>query len=125
MTIKEYQKATTKTAVYGESINRLVDFAPKEDIKRILKLSYATLGLANEAGEVAGKFKKMLRGDQAAQNIPTITEMLRDELGDVAYYLSQVCNELNISLEDVFSRNTEKLADRQRRGVLKGSGDSR
>lgn len=125
MTTKEYQKATLKTAVYGDNINKLVDFAPKSDIKQILKLSYAVVGLANEAGEVAGKFKKMIRGDVAFQNLAEFKAVLADELSDVCWYLSQTCNELGISLEEVMNHNIKKLADRQKRGVLKGSGDKR
>jgi NTP pyrophosphatase (non-canonical NTP hydrolase) len=85
---------------------------------------YPTLGLANEAGEVAGKVKKIFR-DRGG----VITDADRDalilELGDVLWYLSELCTRLGVSLEEVAGRNIAKLADRAARGVLGGDGDRR
>jgi NTP pyrophosphatase (non-canonical NTP hydrolase) len=85
---------------------------------------YPTLGLVNEAGEVAGKVKKIFRDRDGV-----ITDADRDaltlELGDVLWYLSELCTRLGISLEDVAERNIAKLADRSARGVLHGDGDHR
>jgi NTP pyrophosphatase (non-canonical NTP hydrolase) len=46
-------------------------------------------------------------------------------LGDVLWYLAQVCNDCDIDLEAVARENLDKLRDRQERGVLKGSGGER
>ena len=85
---------------------------------------YPTLGLVNEAGEVAGKIKKIFRDRQGV-----ITDedraALTLELGDVLWYVSELCTRLGISLEDVAERNVAKLADRASRGVIKGDGDHR
>jgi NTP pyrophosphatase (non-canonical NTP hydrolase) len=85
---------------------------------------YPTLGLANEAGEVAGKVKKFFRDRQGR-----ITDADRDalalELGDVLWYLSELCTRLGVRLEDVAAGNIAKLADRASRGVLTGEGDDR
>lgn len=85
---------------------------------------YPTLGLVNEAGEVAGKVKKIFRDRQGV-----ITEADREaltlELGDVLWYLSELSTRLGIRLEDVAERNIAKLADRASRGVLGGDGDLR
>lgn len=85
---------------------------------------YPTLGLANEAGEVAGKVKKIFRDRQGVVT-DADREALTMELGDVLWYLSELCTRLGIRLEDVAARNIAKLADRQTRGVLHGDGDSR
>ena len=50
MDFNTYQKLAEMTAVYPD----------KGGIKG---LAYAALGLAGEAGEIAGKVKKLLRGD--------------------------------------------------------------
>ncbi|MBI1854463.1 MAG: nucleoside triphosphate pyrophosphohydrolase family protein, partial [Chloroflexi bacterium] len=50
---------------------------------------YPTLGLVNEAGEVAGKIKKVFRDKDGAISDDT-REALKAELGDVLWYLSQV-----------------------------------
>lgn len=85
---------------------------------------YPTLGLANEAGEVAGKVKKIFR-DRHGVITDADREALALELGDVLWYLSELCTRLGITLEDVAERNIAKLADRAARGVIGGDGDTR
>ncbi|MGD0611512.1 MAG: nucleoside triphosphate pyrophosphohydrolase family protein [Anaerolineales bacterium] len=85
---------------------------------------YPTLGLTNEAGEVAGKVKKIFR-DKAGVIGETEREALKGELGDVLWYLAQVCTELNLSLDEVAEHNLKKLFDRMERGKIGGDGDNR
>ena len=85
---------------------------------------YPTLGLTNEAGEVAGKIKKIFR-DKDGLIGKTELEALKSELGDVLWYVAQVCTELDISLDEVAEANIAKLLDRLERGVIKGDGDYR
>lgn len=81
---------------------------------------YPVLGLAEEAGEVAGKYGKSIR-DQ----VPLTTDVVVKELGDVLWMLAAICRDNNVSLEYVAQKNIEKLADRASRGTLTGSGDNR
>jgi NTP pyrophosphatase (non-canonical NTP hydrolase) len=85
---------------------------------------YPTLGLANEAGEVAGKIKKIFR-DKGGVIGEAERDALNSELGDVLWYLAQVCTELEIPLEDVAEHNIEKLYSRLERGKIGGEGDAR
>ena len=85
---------------------------------------YPTLGLANEAGEVAGKVKKLFR-DKGGEISPEDREALKQELGDVFWYLAQICTELGLSLEEVAEANLTKLFSRQARGHIRGDGDYR
>ena len=41
------------------------------------------------------------------------------------WYLTQICTELDLTLEEVAATNLEKLASRQARGTLYGEGDVR
>jgi len=119
---KDYQTEAFKTAVY-----------PEKGTGSALAVNYAVIGLANEAGEVAGKWKKYLRGDYgenpgeaATGHLPEkLKETLAGEIGDVLWYVAALCSELGIKKEDVERENLQKLADRQARGVLKGDGDKR
>ncbi len=85
---------------------------------------YPTLGLTNEAGEVAGKIKKIFR-DKGGVIGEAEREALKSELGDVLWYLAQVCTELEISLDEVAEHNIEKLYSRLERGRIGGEGDNR
>jgi NTP pyrophosphatase (non-canonical NTP hydrolase) len=85
---------------------------------------YPTLGLASEAGEVAGKIKKIFR-DNGGIISEVDRHALKHELGDVLWYLTQICTELDLSLAEVAAANLTKLFSRLERGQLQGEGDSR
>lgn len=106
-----YQKAARKTAIYPGS-------------GEFPGLAYVSLGLASEAGEIAGKVKKIHR-DADGEISEEARLALADELGDVLWYLAQMASELGESLAEIARRNLDKLQDRATRGVLGGSGDTR
>ncbi len=85
---------------------------------------YPTLGLTNEAGEVAGKVKKIFRDKEGVVS-ETDREALKAELGDVLWYLAQVATEFGLSLDEIAEYNIAKLLDRQARGKIQGDGDNR
>ena len=85
---------------------------------------YPTLGLVGEAGEVAEKVKKVLR-DKNGEFDNQSKEAIKKELGDVLWYLSNLCTEFKFSLNDVALLNLEKLKLRSSRGNISGSGDDR
>jgi NTP pyrophosphatase (non-canonical NTP hydrolase) len=87
-------------------------------------LVYPILGLANEAGEVAGKLKKIMR-DEDGQLSRESFHAIVAELGDVVWYVTAVADDLGITISDIFYENYKKLSSRKARGVIKGSGDNR
>ena len=109
MNFTDYQARSRKTARYPSIGHGVI---------------YPTLGLTNEAGEVAGKIKKIFR-DKDGVIGETEREALKGELGDVLWYLAQVCTELEISLDEVAGHNLEKLYSRLERGRISGDGDDR
>jgi len=110
MNFKEYQKKASTTA-----------FHPKK-----YSIIYPALGLGNEAGEVMGKIKKWLRGDDGKGRMNRERkEALKEELGDVLWYLSALSSDLNLSLDGIAKSNIAKLKSREKRNVLKGDGDKR
>jgi NTP pyrophosphatase (non-canonical NTP hydrolase) len=82
------------------------------------------MGLVNEAGEVAGKVKKIFR-DRGGEILESDREALKQELGDVLWYLAQICTELDLSLQEVAEMNLVKLFSRLERGQIRGDGDNR
>lgn len=89
-----------------------------------LGVLYTALGLSSEAGEVAGKVKKMIR-DDSMELTHERKQQIVDELGDVLWYCAMLATELNVSLAEVAIKNIQKLEDRNNRGVIQGSGDNR
>lgn len=55
----------------------------------------------------------------------TDRQALALELGDVLWYLSEICTRLGIRREAIAPANITKIADREARGVVPGAGDDR
>lgn len=108
MLFDDYQKEAMKNKVYGYGD----------------KIIYPVLGLGNEAGEVQGKVKKVLR-DNNGQFTEESKKAIADELGDVLWYLAACAEDLGYGLDAIAQMNIEKLTSRRQRGVIQGSGDNR
>ena len=104
MDFTEYQLAARETAIY-----------PREHDK-----TYPLLGLVGEVGEFANKYKKVLR-----DNKDFSYEDMQSELGDILWYLAILADDCDIQFNTIATTNIRKLKDRQNRGVLGGSGDTR
>ncbi|HMJ07665.1 MAG TPA: nucleoside triphosphate pyrophosphohydrolase family protein [Pyrinomonadaceae bacterium] len=101
MTFEEYQAEASQTAHYP---------------KRFSNLEYPTLGLTGEAGEVANVVKKIQR-DFDGVLTDEIREKLKDELGDVLWYISACADELGLTLREIAEFNVGKLAKRHNRAT--------
>lgn len=108
MDLSEYQKKAVETAIYGEGS----------------KITYPTLGLAGEAGEVADKVKKVLRDNQGAFTDEKNLEIAK-ELGDVLWYCAALARDLGYDLSIIAQMNISKLQSRKERGKIQGEGDNR
>ena len=94
LTFDVYQLATRRTVDPSHSLReRLAQFA---------------LGLTGEAGEAAEVIKKHLFHDRRG-----IRDHLKEELGDVLWYLARLADEEGISLEDLARGNLRKLRARR------------
>jgi NTP pyrophosphatase (non-canonical NTP hydrolase) len=91
----------------------------------IADLSYCTMGLAGEAGEVANKIKKALRGDYGEQIPVEKIREIGDEIGDVLWYATSICTILNLDLSEIMTKNIIKLHERHLNNTIQGDGDNR
>jgi NTP pyrophosphatase (non-canonical NTP hydrolase) len=80
------------------------------------------LGLAEEAGEVAGKISKMMRDNIQIQDQK---KAIASEMGDVLWMLAALAHDCGLSLQTIAEMNAEKLKKRQQKGTLHGEGDDR
>jgi len=109
MDFKTYQQLARSTAIYPDLNNNIY---------------YPALGLAGEAGEVCEKVKKIMRDNDGIISDVKRQEVIK-EIGDVLWYVANLCNEFAVNMDDVAEKNIAKLLSRKERGVLKGSGDNR
>lgn len=90
---KDYQEfAHIGIHPFGKEKNQVVGFA---------------LGLGGEAGEVLDIIKKR---EYRGKEIPD--ERIKEELGDVMWYIANLCNELHFDLGEVLTDNMNKLIKR-------------
>lgn len=80
-------------------------------------------GIAEEAGEVCGKIKKLFRDNP--DGLFEANKEIMKELGDVVFYATALANIYGRGLQEVLELNIQKLDDRQKRNKLRGSGDNR
>ena len=104
----DYQLKTLETAIY-----------PEAGLGSSTELYYLALGVASEAGEIAGKIKKLLR-DGTLDSVA-----IMHEVGDVLWYCARLSDALGFELEDVMQVNYAKLTRRKENDTIKGSGDLR
>lgn len=74
-------------------------------------LAMAVIGLCGELGEIAEPVKKHLYHKHELRR-----EHLAKELGDMLWYLTLLCDKLDISLQDVLDANVKKLRERYPHG---------
>ena len=67
------------------------------------------LGLIGEAGSVVSELKKKLRDGNSYSNFKN---KLKEELGDVLWYVSAIASQNEISLEEIANENINKIHDR-------------
>lgn len=109
MDFNYYQELARSTAIYPDIGNNI---------------QYPTLCLCGETGEVAEKVKKIIRDKNGKWDSKDKMEIAK-ELGDCLWYISNLASEFKLNLDDVAIVNINKLKNRQKRGVLQGSGDNR
>lgn len=99
MTVNEYQK---------EAMAMLNPALDKRDV-----LINSVMGLCGESGEAIDIVKKWF-----AQGHELDREHLAKELGDIAWYLAEAATALDVSLEEIFQANLDKLRRRYPKGVF-------
>lgn len=109
--IDEYQDWTEETAIEHAT-------SETEGVSREDAVIFLSLALNGEAGEVAEKAKRVIRGDGDLEEVG-------DELGDVLWYFARLADELEYDVSYLAESNKRKLEDRAERNKIAGEGDDR
>ena len=116
MDLDQYQRTSAQFA--GRCAPELVDALTaglgtgiSNRAQYTLNLFTAGIGVAEEAGELAGLIKKHLGHEH-----PLDREKVIKEMGDVLWYLAYIGTLLDINLSDVARVNREKLSARYPNG---------
>lgn len=95
MDLKEYQLFTS------------IGIHPASEGKDLL-VGFA-LGLAGESGEVIDAIKKRVYHGRTKD---ITIEHIEEELGDVMWYIANICNALDLDINEVLLKNVTKLKNR-------------
>jgi NTP pyrophosphatase (non-canonical NTP hydrolase) len=112
--MQSYQNAAVQSIIYDES----------EVCQLPVGVLYPALNIASEAGEVAGKFAKLLR-DRNGYVTDEDRREIGKEIGDVLWCAAVLAKALKLNLGHLALGNIDKVTDRVARGVVSGSGDNR
>ena len=100
MELNKYQRLANQTDQQPEESNLEAD--PRS-------IMVPLLGMAGEVGELLGEHKKWLRDGDSYKLFP---ERVKEELGDLLWYLSNVATKHGLTLEEVAEFNLSKTGRR-------------
>lgn len=103
MRFQDYQEAAKRTAGHHDSY--------------ILKLANFAMGLAGESGELVDGLKKEMFHGRAMSN-----EHFEEEVGDILWYLANLCSARGFWLHRIAENNILKLNKRYPKGFVRGGG---
>lgn len=92
MTPSEYSKLALRTV---------------NDLGREKNITHAVLGIADEAGEIVGQYKKYFAYGKTLDNTNLV-----EEIGDACWFLNLLLHELGYTWEQAFEANILKLERR-------------
>lgn len=120
----EYQNRITETAVYN-----------RRGEQSVYAIDFCSTGLTEEAGEISGHVKRILRGDdnhlydtddpRAIKPSEERRKKIIIEAGDVLWYLARLATELGTTLEEIAYENLKKIQRRKENDSFHGHGDDR
>ncbi|MDD3466463.1 MAG: nucleoside triphosphate pyrophosphohydrolase family protein [Campylobacterales bacterium] len=96
MTFEEYQATAFETDQNKNKVG-------------IDNLTIPLLGIVGEAGSLMTEYKKKLRDGDAHR---LFEQHIKEELGDILWYLSNIASKLDFDLEEIAAENLAKLKER-------------
>jgi NTP pyrophosphatase (non-canonical NTP hydrolase) len=103
MTPEQYQIEASRT----ESTIEGIEGRDKTRLMSLIRLIHGMFGLNSESGEIADTLKRWLYYHQ-----PLDEDNLKEEIGDLLWYVALLCNTLGIQMRDCMESNIRKLRKR-------------
>lgn len=98
----------------GKRYQELAMVTLNKELTKKDMLVNGVMGLNGESGEVIDVVKKHLfQGHELDKT------KIEEELGDVMWYVAEICEALDLSLDDVLAKNINKLQKRFKNGFTK------
>lgn len=105
MTPNKYQQLASRTICpQDKPLPRLSALSKSLEGYEGVKLLHAVIGLTGEVGELAGAVEKYAYYGQ-----PLDETNIKEELGDILWYVAEACEALDIGMADVMEANIRKL----------------
>ena len=102
--IKDFEKMTIALAKDGEQIKQ--EITPEQ-----ANLLHMGVGAAGEAAELLDAIKK-----HTIYQKPLDIENIKEELGDLLFYMSNLMQSVGLSFEEILQHNIDKLSVRYSKG---------
>lgn len=122
MEAKEYQNLAMRTND-GKGTERLLDWTNVDangKIKDLGGLLNGCLGLSGEAGELNDLVKKWIFHKK-----PLDREHMKKEIGDVCWYIADICHSMGFDLGEIFQMNIDKLKAKYPEGFSEQRANNR
>lgn len=100
--MNKYQKQAART---------LIDSPDFDLLNTELMIIWNAIGLAGETGEILDHIKKGIFHEHSLDR-----DHLKEELGDVMWYIAGLCTKLGLDLDEVLAFNIKKLEKRYPNG---------
>lgn len=100
--MNKYQKQAART---------LIDSPDFDLLNTELMIIWNAIGLAGETGEILDHIKKGIFHEHGLDR-----DHLKEELGDVMWYIAGLCTKLGLDLDEVLAFNIKKLERRYPNG---------
>lgn len=102
---------------YQEDAERTSGQAGEQTQERLV---YATISLGGEVGELLNYIKKGIWHGHGVDKLA-----VQEEIGDLFWYMAEICSSLGLSLSDVAEMNIEKLKARYPQGFSEEASKNR
>ena len=92
-----------------QSRANLTDQRPATEEDDQMALVFPLMGIASEVGSLITQYKKHVRDGDAH---PLFSQRIKEELGDVLWYVANLAGKLNLELDDIAELNLRRIAER-------------